>query len=133
MSYVVATASTAIVMFAVNDVELLKRVLLTLIFGSSTPFRCQLARDPLSNPDPAIVTSSVTSPWCPDGGFAPVTVGPLVVLANVGAAGVGESMRGESHARGTRAMRARAETNIRQRIGATIHPPGVGAPVRRAW
>jgi len=85
-------------MFAVNDVVLLYRVLLTVIFGSGTPFRCQLAREPESNPEPVIVTSSVTSPWCPEAGFAAFTAGPPLLLPNVGTGDAGESMRGVSHA-----------------------------------
>jgi len=85
-------------MFAVNDVGLLYCVLMTVIFGSGTPFRCQLAREPESNPDPVIVTSSVTSPWCPDAGVAALTDGPPLVLPNVGTGDAGESMRGASHA-----------------------------------
>ena len=54
MSYVATTASDAIVMFAVSEVELLTRVLLTTIFGYGTPFDYQIAREPLSNPDPVI-------------------------------------------------------------------------------
>src|SRR5215204_4491895 len=112
-------------MFAVSDVGLLNHVLLTVIFGSATPLRCQLAREPASKPEPTMSTSSVIAPWCPDAGFAAVTDGPAVAFANEGGGAVTPSICGASHASLDKAAMANNGAHARKRNDAAIRPPHV--------